>query len=118
MVMYFGAIAFSSISDVAKQKDNQHYASLGASGAVSAVIFFSILLNPWTLIYVFFIPCPGIVFGVLYLIYSNYMSKKGGGIINHDAHFYGSIFGLLYPLFVEPSLYKMFLYKLLHPDFL
>jgi membrane associated rhomboid family serine protease len=118
MAMYFGAILFSSISDVVKQKDNQSYASLGASGAVSAVIFFSILLNPWTLIYVFFIPCPGIVFGVLYLVYSNYMSKKGGDIINHDAHFYGSVFGLLYPLFVEPSIYKAFFYNLLHPHFL
>jgi membrane associated rhomboid family serine protease len=118
MTMYFGAILFSSVSDVIKNRDNRYYASLGASGAVSAVIFFSILLNPWTLIYVVIIPCPGIVFGVLYLIYSNYMSKKGGDIINHDAHFYGSIFGLLYPLIVDPSLYKIFLYKLLHPDFL
>ncbi|MDR2287266.1 MAG: rhomboid family intramembrane serine protease [Prevotellaceae bacterium] len=117
MVMYFGAILFSSISDVSKQKNNQHYASLGASGAVSAVIFFAILLKPWTLIYVFFIPCPGIIFGVLYLIYSNYMSKRGGDIINHDAHFYGAVFGLLYPLFVEPSIYQVFLNNLLHPVF-
>jgi membrane associated rhomboid family serine protease len=115
--MYFGAILFSSISDTVKQKNNQYYASLGASGAVSAVIFFSILLNPWTLIYVFFIPCPGIVFGILYLVYSNYMSKKGGDIINHDAHFYGAIFGILYPLFVEPSIYTDFFHKLLHPTF-
>jgi membrane associated rhomboid family serine protease len=117
LIMYFGAILFSSISDVAKHRDNSHYASLGASGAVSAVIFFSILMNPWTLVYVFFIPCPGIVFGVVYLIYSSYMSKIGGGIINHGAHFYGSVFGLLYPLFVEPHLYADFLYSLLHPVF-
>jgi membrane associated rhomboid family serine protease len=116
--MYFGAIVFSSISDVVKQKDNQYYASLGASGAVSAVIFFSILLNPWTLIYVFFIPCPGIVFGVLYLVYSNYMSKRGGDRINHDAHFYGAIFGILYPLFVNPAIYSHFLSALLNPKFL
>jgi membrane associated rhomboid family serine protease len=115
--MYFGAILFSSISDIVKQKNNQYYASLGASGAVSAVIFFSILLNPWTLIYVFFIPCPGIIFGVLYLVYSNYMSKRGGDKINHDAHFYGAIFGILYPLFVEPSIYTHFFYNLLHPAF-
>jgi membrane associated rhomboid family serine protease len=117
-VMYFGAILFSSISDVAKQRNNQHYASLGASGAVSAVIFFSILLNPWTFIYVFFIPCPGIIFGVLYLVYSNYMSKRGGDIINHDAHFYGAIFGILYPLFVDTGIYKLFFHELFHPHFL
>jgi membrane associated rhomboid family serine protease len=116
-VMYFGAIVFSSISDVIRHRNNPYYSSLGASGAASAVIFFSILLNPWTFIYVFFIPCPGIVFGVLYLIYSNYMSKKGDGRINHEAHFYGAIFGILYPLFVEPSIYKHFLYNLLHPTF-
>jgi membrane associated rhomboid family serine protease len=116
--MYFGAIAFSSISDLVKHKDNQYYASLGASGAVSAVVFFSILMNPWTLVYIFFIPCPGIVFGILYLVYSNYMSKKGGDFINHDAHFYGSIFGILYPLFVAPAIYRDFLYNLLHPAFL
>jgi membrane associated rhomboid family serine protease len=116
--MYFGAILFSSISDIVKHKNNQYYASLGASGAVSAVIFFSILLEPWTLVYVFFIPCPGIVFGVLYLVYSNYMSRKSGEIINHDAHFYGSLFGILYPLFVDPEIYKFFFDKLLHPSFL
>jgi membrane associated rhomboid family serine protease len=115
--MYFGAIVFSSISDIVKQRDNQYYASLGASGAVSAVVFFSILMNPWTLIYVFFIPCPGIVFGVVYLVYSNYMSKRGGDIINHDAHFYGAIFGILYPLFVEPTIYSHFFHSLLHPNF-
>jgi membrane associated rhomboid family serine protease len=118
MTMYFGAILFSSISDIIKHKNDQYYASLGASGAVSAVIFFSILLNPWTLVYVFFIPCPGIVFGALYLLYSNYMSKKGGDRINHDAHFYGSVFGLLYPLFVDTAIYKVFLYNLFHPGFL
>jgi membrane associated rhomboid family serine protease len=117
-IMYFGAIAFSSISDIVKHKDDRHYASLGASGAVSAVIFFSILMNPWSMIFVFFIPCPGIVFGVVYLVYSNYMSRKGGGIINHDAHLYGSIFGILYPLFVNPAIYKHFLNSLLHPPFL
>jgi membrane associated rhomboid family serine protease len=117
-IMYFGAILFSSISDVAKHKDNQYYTSLGASGVVSAVIFFSILINPWSMILVFFIPCPGIVFGILYLAYSHYMSKKGGDIINHDAHFYGSVFGLLYPLFINPSMYGDFLTKLLHPPFL
>lgn len=117
MAMYFGAILFSSASDVIRHRNDRYYASLGASGAASAVIFFSILLNPWTLIYVFFIPCPGILFGIVYLLYSHYMSKKGGGIINHDAHFYGSVFGLLYPMFIDPSLYASFLARLLHPAF-
>jgi membrane associated rhomboid family serine protease len=117
MIMYFGAILFSSISDIVKHKNDPNYASLGASGAVSAVIFFAILLDPWTLLYVFFIPCPGIIFGVLYLVYSSYMSKKGGDIINHDAHLYGAVFGLLYPIFVELHIYSDFINRLLHPHF-
>jgi len=115
--MYFGAIVFSSIADITKQRDNQYYLSLGASGAVSAVIFCAILLDPWTPLYVFFIPCPGIVFGVIYLIYSNHMSKKGGDRINHDAHFYGAVFGLLYPLIIDSGIYSTFVAKLLHPNF-
>ncbi|MDR2466051.1 MAG: rhomboid family intramembrane serine protease [Prevotellaceae bacterium] len=115
--LYFGAILFSSLPDLVKRRNNPGYASVGASGAISAVIFFTMLFNPWHIMYVFFIPCPGIIFGVLYLIYSGYMSRKGGSIINHDAHFYGALFGLLYPLFVVPEIYSFFLSQLFHPHF-
>ncbi|MDR1895675.1 MAG: rhomboid family intramembrane serine protease [Prevotellaceae bacterium] len=115
-IMYFLAILFSSIPDLTKHKNDMYYSSLGASGAVSAVIFFNILLDPWSMILIFFIPCPGIIFGVVYLIYSNYMGKRGGGNISHDAHFYGAVFGLLYPLFVEPSIYMNFIHRLLNPS--
>ena len=117
-LMYFGAIIFSSIPDLVKKKNNLNYLSLGASGGVSAVVFAAIFFNPWHLIYVFFLPCPGIIFGVLYLIYSSYQSKQGGGDhINHDAHFYGSIFGLLYPILMEPATLQYFIYELMHPSF-
>ena len=116
-VMYFSAIVVASASDLVKNKDNLHYMSLGASGAVSAVVFASIFFDPWNLIYVFFIPCPGIIFGIIYLWYSSYMSKQGRDNIAHDAHLYGSIFGFLYPLFVEPQLIKHFVDRLLHPQF-
>ncbi|MDR0231552.1 MAG: rhomboid family intramembrane serine protease [Dysgonamonadaceae bacterium] len=116
-LMYFGAIIFSSIPDL-KKRNNPNYLSLGASGGVSAVIFAAIFFNPWSLIYVFFLPCPGIVFGVLYLLYCSYMSKQGGNDnINHDAHFYGSIFGFIYPLLLEPSLWQYFIHQLTHPTF-
>jgi membrane associated rhomboid family serine protease len=117
MIMYFGAILFSSLPDLIKRRNNPGYSSVGASGAVSAVIFFTILFSPWHLIFIFFIPCPGIIFGVLYLIYSGFMSRQSGGIINHDAHLYGALFGLLYPLFVLPEIYNLFIYLLLHPRF-
>ena len=117
-LMYFGAIIFSSIPDLMKKRNNPNYLSLGASGGVSAIIFATIFFNPWNLIYIFFLPCPGIVFGVLYLIYCSYQSKKGGNDhINHDAHFYGSIFGFVYPLLLEPSTWHDFIYQLTHPIF-
>jgi len=64
------------------------------------------------------LPCPGIVFGVLYLVYCSYQSKQGGNDhINHDAHFYGSIFGFIYPLLLNPSLWQYFIQQLMHPAF-
>ena len=117
-LMYFGAVIFSSIPDLTKKRNNPNYLSLGASGGVSAVVFAAIFFNPWSLIYVFFLPCPGIVFGALYLVYCNYQSKKGGNDhINHDAHLYGSIFGFIYPLILEPSLWQYFIHQLTHPTF-
>ncbi|MDR0729243.1 MAG: rhomboid family intramembrane serine protease [Prevotellaceae bacterium] len=116
MTLYFTAILFSSLPDIVKKRNSPDYASLGASGAVSAVVFFAILADPWMMLYVFFIPCPGILFGIVYLLYSNYMSKRGGDIINHSAHLYGAVWGLLYPIFVHPGIYMDFIYKLLHPS--
>ena len=116
-LMYFGAIIFSSIPDF-KKRNNPNYLSLGASGGVSAVIFAAIFFQPWNLIYIFFLPCPGIIFGVLYLVYCSYQSKRGGNDhINHDAHFYGSVFGFIYPLLLNPSLWQYFIQQLLHPTF-
>ena len=118
-LLYFGAILFSSIPDLIKKKNKPDYLTLGASGGVSAIVFAAIFFNPWHLIYVFFLPCPGIVFGALYLIYCSYQSKKGSvDRINHDAHFYGSVFGFLYPILIDPSAFlQYFVYQLLHPVF-
>ncbi|MCL1942886.1 MAG: rhomboid family intramembrane serine protease [Candidatus Azobacteroides sp.] len=116
-IMYFAAIVLASLPDLIKRKNDFSYRSLGASGAVSAVIFSAIFFDPWSTILIFFIPCPGIVFGVLYLIYSNYMSKKGGDNINHDAHFYGAVFGFVYPLLMAPESISVFTERLLHPRF-
>jgi membrane associated rhomboid family serine protease len=116
-IMYFAAIVLASLPDLIKRKNDFSYRSLGASGAVSAVIFSAIFFDPWSTILIFFIPCPGIVFGVLYLIYSNYMSKKGGDNINHDAHFYGAVFGFVYPLLMAPESISIFTERLLHPRF-
>jgi len=116
-IMYFAAIVLASLSDLIKRKNDYTYRSLGASGAVSAVIFSAIFFDPWSTILIFFIPCPGIIFGVVYLIYCNYMSKRGGDNINHGAHFYGAVFGFLYPILIEPQSITIFINQLMNPHF-
>lgn len=109
-VLYLSAIVFSSIYDVAKQKDNYKYNSIGASGAVSAVLFCSIFFSPWSKVYVMgIIPIPGIIFGIIYIWYSQYMNKKGGDNTNHLAHIWGAIYGFVFSIIVEPKLLSIFL---------
>lgn len=103
VILYFlGGIA-ASIWPFARNRDNPNYMSLGASGAVSSVLFAAILWMPWSGIYLLFIPfeIPAWIFGILYLAFEFYMSKKGGGRIAHDAHFGGAVFGIAYILFVN-----------------
>ncbi|MFP4024000.1 MAG: rhomboid family intramembrane serine protease [Thiohalospira sp.] len=113
VLLYFISMVAATLTTVFKQKDNTWYNSVGASGAVSAVIFTSIFFQPLARLYLYaVIPIPGIVFGVLYLGYSHYMSKKGGDNINHDAHFIGAVVGFIFPLFLDPSLIHIFLDQL------
>lgn len=113
LILYFGGIVIASLTTLKKHKDNFYYHSVGASGAVSAVVFTFIFFDPWSkLLLMFFIPIPAILFGVAYLAYSHYMSKKESDHINHDAHFVGSVFGFIYPLLINPKLISIFLNKL------
>ena len=114
LLLYFGGMIFASSLDLSKHKDNPYYLSIGASGAVSAVLFSSIFFNPWGKIYFFAIlPIPGIVFGIIYLYYCQYMAKKAGDHINHNAHFLGALFGFLLPVLLKPSLINVFIDALL-----
>ena len=94
--MYVLALAASVIPTYINNKDNYHYRSLGASGAVSAVIFAGILFFPTASLGLFFIPIgvAGFVFGIIYLLISGWMDRKGGGNINHSAHIFGALFGV------------------------
>ncbi|HEU4860230.1 MAG TPA: rhomboid family intramembrane serine protease [Chitinophagaceae bacterium] len=96
LAMYVLALAASVIPTYINNKDNYHYRSLGASGAVSAVIFAGILFHPLVGIGLFFIPVyiAGFLFGALYLLVSGWLDKKGGGNINHSAHIFGALFGI------------------------
>jgi membrane associated rhomboid family serine protease len=115
LALYIGALIVSNIPTYLKHRNDYNYRSLGASGAVSAVLFAFILLYPWQRIIVLVFPVPAIVYGVLFLIYSAYMSKKGGDNVNHDAHFYGALFGILFTIFVSPNVAGDFWGKLIHP---
>lgn len=112
--MYLAAIIFSSVTTLKKYKDNPLYNSVGASGAVSAILFCSIFFNPWAKLGLYFvIPMPAIIFGVGYLIYSQYMSRRNMDNVNHDAHFIGAVFGFLFPLLIKFSFINIFINQLL-----
>jgi membrane associated rhomboid family serine protease len=112
LLFYIIALIVSDIPSYIKNKNNPGYRSIGASGAVSAVLFAFILVQPWTKIYVFFLPLPAIIYGVLFLGYSAYMAKRGGDGINHDAHFWGAVVGVVFPLALKPELAGYFLRQL------
>jgi membrane associated rhomboid family serine protease len=98
LFMYVSALLISLLPTYFRHKDNYSYRSLGASGAVSAVIFAGLMLAPETEVYIFFIPIPipGFIFAPLYLIISAFMDKRGVGGINHSAHIWGAIYGLAF----------------------
>ncbi len=105
ILLYVGGIIFSVLLDFARNKDNVYYNAVGASGAVSAVLFSSIFLHPTGTIYMFFvpIPIPSILFGLAYLFYSAYMSKRGRDNIGHSAHFLGAIYGIVFTIVIRPT---------------
>ena len=98
VLMYIMALIASLLPTYIKNKNNQFYRSLGASGAVSAVIFAGILLDPANKLYLMFIPVgiPGFVFGPAYLLISAWLDRKGGDNINHSAHIWGALFGIMF----------------------
>ncbi len=111
-LLYVGGLAFSSLYSLAKHKNNSYYNALGASGAVSAVIFTSILIDPGGMMRIYFIPMNSLVFGIVFLAFSYYMGKKNIDNIGHDAHFWGAIFGFIFPLFLQPLLWGHFLHEI------
>ncbi len=114
VVLYVTAIAVSSIWDLVKHRNDPGYCAVGASGAVSAILFASILFEPKMGIYIYFIPIPipGYVFAPLYLLYCWWMAKRGTDNIGHTAHFWGAVYGLLFPLACNPAIFGHFLAQL------
>lgn len=117
LIFYLAAITLSDLPSYIKHKNNSSYASLGASGGVSAILFAYIILAPWSTIYLFFLPVPAIVFGVVYLVYSQYMARKGGDNINHDAHFWGAVIGVAGVLILDKDAIPRFIQLIQQPEF-
>ncbi|KAF1711801.1 rhomboid family intramembrane serine protease [Pseudoxanthomonas sacheonensis] len=116
-VFYVSALVVSILPTYLKNQKNPNYLSLGASGAVSAILFAYILVRPWSIIGVFFIPMPAILFAVLYVGYSIWMDRRGGDRINHSAHLAGAAYGVLFMLIMEPRVLGHFLRQLQQPSF-
>jgi membrane associated rhomboid family serine protease len=114
-LFYISALLVSVLPGYFKHANDPNYRTLGASGAVSAVLFAFILLKPWNLIFVFFIPVPAIVYGVLFLGYSIYMDRRGTDSINHSAHLWGAVYGVVFLIIAEPRVLPFFLQNLLSP---
>jgi membrane associated rhomboid family serine protease len=103
--LYVLAIVFSTLPDYFRNRKNFSYRALGASGAVSAVIFASITLEPMSEISMFFLPrIPGYIFAIIFLALSTYLAKRGRDNIGHGAHITGAIFGMLYTIIMAKVL--------------
>ena len=113
LLLYFGGILFSNAWALIKHRNNYYYNAVGASGAVSAVLFAFIFFDPWEPLYLFMIiKIPGILFAIGYLFYSYIMSKKEYDNVAHDAHFLGALFGFIFPILLKPDLFEQFIDKL------
>ena len=114
LLLYIGGLLLSIIPAFGKNKNDVFYNAVGASGAIAAVLFSSIILYPTGKIFFFFIPIgiPSPIFGVLYVAYEYYMSKKAKDNIGHDAHLWGAIFGIVFTIAIKPQFAISFLQQI------
>ena len=115
LLFYLGGLVVSILPTYLKNRKNPNYHSLGASGAVSAVLFAFVLFEPWSRIYVFVVKMPAILYAVLYVGYSIYMDRTGRDNINHSAHLWGAAYGVIFTVLVAPWVFSQFLAELLNP---
>ncbi len=111
ILLFFTSGIFSTIPTIIKNKHNPQYYSLGASGAIAGVIFSYILFYPTSRIYIFLFPIgiPAPIFAIIYLAYCVYASKHHSSNINHEAHFWGALWGLIFSIFYYPKVIQFYL---------
>jgi membrane associated rhomboid family serine protease len=119
VILYLTGIIVASLPSFLNNRNNSYYRSLGASGGVASLIFFVIYYFPWSRIGIIFLPfsIPSILFGVLYLAYEAYMAKRGMGNVNHNAHIFGAIYGLVFAFLIDPTHGMSLLNNLMNPRF-
>lgn len=115
LILYLLNIVFANIPTTLRHRFNPAFSSIGASGAVSGIIFIFILLQPWSILYLFFIiPVPAIIAGIGYLIYSSWAANQGHGRLDHSAHFAGAIAGMLMIILLKKEILSHFFFRLIH----
>ncbi len=113
VAVYFGSELAANALTMWRHKDNPNYSAVGASGAVSGVLFAFILFEPFAMLYIFLaVPMPAILFAVLYIAMSIYSAKQGGGQVAHEAHLGGALGGVVLTLLLYPAAFGIFLQQL------
>lgn len=121
VLLYLTSLVASDLPTYLKQKDNYHYRALGASGAVSAIVFSAIVFDPWSAIYLFgAIKISALVYAVLFIWYCIYMGKQNSDNVNHDAHLWGALYGLVFTVILigamRPELFPAIIEQLKEPS--
>lgn len=113
ILMYFLTLIAADIPSYIKHKDNPGYSAIGASGAVSGIVFIYVLFFPWHTLKLYgIIPIYAIVAAIAYAVYSSWASKNRNDNIGHDAHLYGALFGVLFTVIADPSIVSNFVNQL------
>ncbi len=102
LTAYLLILILSCIPSYIKQRNNSRYASIGASGAISGILFIYIRYFPWNTLLIYgIVPMPALLMGVLYVIYSWWAAKNSNDGIDHDAHYYGALIGILLAFIID-----------------
>jgi membrane associated rhomboid family serine protease len=113
VVLYLLNIVLANLPTAITHRNNPMFSSIGASGAVSGIVFIYILIQPWSILYLFFIiPVPAIIAGIGYLIYSSWAARRGQGRLDHSAHFAGAIAGVIMITLLLPKIIPEFFDRL------
>ena len=118
VLFYLAGIALAILPTHLKHRNDPFYRSLGASGAVSAVLFAYILIQPWSMLIVMIVPMPAIVFAVGYIWYTVWAERNSSDNVNHGAHLAGAVWGVVFMIALEPRVVPYFFERLLSPPWL